>query len=445
MSENPAVSIIVPVYNAEKVLKRCVDSILNQEYKDLEVILVDDGSKDSSGEICDWYAEKDDRVQVIHKVNTGVSDTRNVALDRARGTYLQFLDSDDWITADATKLFVRAAEENSCDLVVSDFYRVVGERVSRKGDIEDDQVLSRAEYAEHMMENPADFYYGVLWNKLYRRDIVERHHIRMDVDVRWCEDFLFNLEYILHAERFCALQVPLYYYVKTEGSLVTQNISISKTMKMKLMVFEYYNDFFKNVYEEENYDKKKLQVYRFLIDAAGDGAVPPSILPGAKKLGSERTLVDQTAIGSDGIFMDVYRSRKLLDRYLEVAALEENLSLNEVHLLFCLTQPHAAVNRRELADFADMPYSTLLATLQLLVMKGLVKVSEIRSGEDGKRLSIQLTAEAEPVLAGIATALGDFEQARLDGFTEEEKVQYARLNNKMKENMIKVLRRKYEI
>ena len=148
------------------------------------------------------YAAADARITVIHKENTGVSDSRNLAISQACGTYLQFLDSDDWITPDATKLFVRAAIEHDCDLVIADFYRVVGERVSYKGDIEDDGVLTREEFAAHMMENPADFYYGVLWNKLYRRDLVEKYHLRMDVSVNWCEDFLFNLEYILHANVF---------------------------------------------------------------------------------------------------------------------------------------------------------------------------------------------------------------------------------------------------
>ena len=108
----PIVSIIVPVYNAEKFLNRCVDSILGQEYKDFELILVDDGSRDMSGSICDAYAKTDERVVVIHKENSGVSDTRNQGIERAKGTYLQFVDSDDWLTPDATKLMVRAAEND---------------------------------------------------------------------------------------------------------------------------------------------------------------------------------------------------------------------------------------------------------------------------------------------------------------------------------------------
>ena len=111
---SPTVSIIVPVYNAEHTISRCIESILNQKYTDFELLLVNDGSTDRSGAICDAYAARDSRVRVIHKENSGVSDTRNTALNQAKGTYLQFLDSDDWITPDATSSLVRTAESGSC-------------------------------------------------------------------------------------------------------------------------------------------------------------------------------------------------------------------------------------------------------------------------------------------------------------------------------------------
>ena len=166
MVQNPTVSIIVPVYNAAKTLRRCVDSVLRQEFSDFELLLVDDGSRDDSPAICDEYAQLDGRVQVIHKKNAGVSAARNDALDRARGTYLQFLDSDDWLAPEAARLLVRAAQESRCDLVIADFYRVSGDRISHKGEIDEEGVMTREEFAGYMMENPADYYYGVLWNKL---------------------------------------------------------------------------------------------------------------------------------------------------------------------------------------------------------------------------------------------------------------------------------------
>ncbi|MBD9083166.1 MAG: glycosyltransferase [Lachnospiraceae bacterium] len=460
----PMVSIIVPIYNAENYLRRCVDSILNQEYTDFELLLVNDGSTDASGDICEEYGDRDPRVIVIQKENTGVSDSRNRALDRARGKYLQFLDSDDWITPDATRLFVRAAEEYGCDMVISDFYRVVGERLSTKGDIEEEGVLTREEFAAHMMENPADFYYGVLWNKLYRRDIVEEHNLRMDTDINWCEDFMFNLEYIRYAKVFYALHAPIYYYVKRKGSLASQGINISKTVKMKLNVFEYYNNFYKHVLEEEDYEKNRLQVYRFFIDAAGDGTVPPSILPGSKKLGDERVFVNTEILQAEGPAGEDYRKRKLLEHYLEPVALKGDLKVMDVRLLLCLCEKHEWDSRRELADFAGISRTNLTSGLQRLTMKGFLKVEEVKEPkpskkdkttgknkmktaemtetkrkERGGRIAATILPAADAIMKELKMAQRDYDAARFAGFTEEELIKYADLSEKIKENTKNIL------
>lgn len=460
----PMVSIVVPIYNAENYLRRCVDSILNQEYTDFELLLVNDGSTDASGDICEEYGDQDPRVIVIQKENTGVSDSRNRALDRARGKYLQFLDSDDWITPDATRLFVRAAEEYGCDMVISDFYRVVGERLSTKGDIEEEGVLTREEFAAHMMENPADFYYGVLWNKLYRRDIVEEHNLRMDTDINWCEDFMFNLEYIRYAKVFYALHAPIYYYVKRKGSLASQGINISKTVKMKLNVFEYYNNFYKHVLEEEDYEKNRLQVYRFFIDAAGDGTVPPSILPGSKKLGDERVFVNTEILQAEGLAGEDYRKRKLLEHYLEPVALKGDLKVMDVRLLLCLCEKHEWDSRRELADFAGISRTNLTSGLQRLTMKGFLKVEEVKEPkpskkdkttgknktktaemtetkrkERGGRIAATILPAADAIMKELKMAQRDYDAARFAGFTEEELIQYADLSEKIKENTKNIL------
>ena len=433
---NPTVSIIVPVYNAEATISRCIESIINQEYRDFELLLIDDGSTDSSGTICDRYAAEDSRIRLIHKENTGVSETRNMALDLACGTYLQFLDSDDWITPNATRLFVEEAERYHCDMVISDFYRVVGKRVAHKGDIDDDCVLTQEEFSAHMLQNPADFYYGVLWNKLYRRDIVEKYHLRMNPEISWCEDFMFNLEYIRHAEVFYALQVPVYYYVKTKGSLASQGMSISKTIKMKLMVFEYYNNFYKHVLDEEDYEKSRLQVYRFLVDAAGDGAVPPSFFSGSKKLGEERNSVSQEVVAGEGILMNDYRDRKLLDYYLEPIAQKNNLTLGEVRLLLCLSQLRHIGTRKEIADFAGITVRSLSLLLQRLSLKNMLKCEENRTT---KELKITFLPLASPIQNEIAAAQSNFEQAKYAGFTEDELIQYAALTEKIKNNIQKIL------
>lgn len=208
----PVVSLIIPVYHAEKYLRRCLDSALQQTFSDMEIIVVNDGSEDASLEICREYEAKDSRFHVLDKENTGVSDSRNRAIAMAQGEYLQFLDSDDWLAPDATESLVYAARKYDCDLVIADFYRVDGAVFTEKHHIREHGLLTREQYAEYMMQEPADFYYGVLWNKLYRRSVIEEHQIRMNPELRWCEDFLFNLSYIRYAERFTAIQTPVYYY-----------------------------------------------------------------------------------------------------------------------------------------------------------------------------------------------------------------------------------------
>lgn len=469
----PKVSIIVPVYNAEKSLARCVDSILNQEFRDFELILMDDGSKDRSGEICDGYARADARVVVVHKENTGVSDTRNQAIARARGTFLQFVDSDDWLTADATKLMVRAAEETGCDMVIADFYRVVGEMVSRKGDIDADQVIGREAFVGFMMENPADYYYGVLWNKLYRRSLVEAHGIRMDAKLSWCEDFLFNLEYVRYATTFYALRTPVYYYVKTKGSLVNQKISFARTVEMKLAMFECYNDFFKHVLDEDAYERKRLQVYHFLVDAAKDGFVFQATIPGTQKLGEERSQALQEVISEDGIIVEKYRDRKLLERYLESVALKYDMTLAELSLLLYRKDAGKALSRKDLAELMHMSREDLRAALQKLVSRGMLEVVDVprkrreaaeiaeATGLFGKRgeaqdadangmtkkkreprkIRLELLPASDAVLQDIAAAERDYEQAKFRGFTEDELRQYTALERRVQENEKQILQK----
>ena len=198
----PLVTLIIPVYNAERYLRRCLDSVAAQTFTDMEVLLMNDGSTDGSLAICKEYEDRDLRFHTIDKENSGVSNTRNIAMKLARGMYLQFLDSDDWITPDATESLVRAAVEDDCDLVIADFYRVNGKHYVEKKHIKKKDVMSREEFAMEMADDPADYYYGVMWNKLYRRSIIEEHELRCDASMNWCEDFLFNLQFIRHGQRF---------------------------------------------------------------------------------------------------------------------------------------------------------------------------------------------------------------------------------------------------
>lgn len=443
---NPTVSIIVPIYNAEKYIERCVDSIVSQEYRDIEIILADDGSSDASGSLCDEFAERDSRITVIHKENTGVSDTRNVAIEAACGEYLQFVDSDDWLAPNATEILVRTAKNNNCDLVIADFYRVVGERVSQKGDIDTDELMTREEFAEYMMQNPADFYYGVLWNKLYKREIVKKHNLCMDRNISWCEDFMFNLEYIRFAERFMAVQVPVYYYVWRKGSLVNQGaLGVSRTIKMKLSVFEYYNNFYKHVLDEKDYEKNRLRVYRFLVDSAGDGIVLPTIFPNSIKLGDETVSVSEEAIAGEGIFLDNYRKRKFLEYCMDSAAKKYDLSYREIKILFYLSDMSLEFTKKELADIIGISRSSLSLGIKKLEAKDYIRVDErkslngIRGTQREKKFKARMLEDAAPVLKEICASFSRYEHGMFEDFEEEELIEYARLEEKIKRNIQRVL------
>lgn len=268
----PLVTLIVPVYNVAPYLENCLRSIREQTYPELEILLVNDGSTDSSPEICRSFERSDPRFRLIDKPNSGVSDSRNVAISQAQGKYLEFLDADDWLTHDAVETFVHAAESTGADLVLCHFYRVAGDRVAQRGHIKKQRVLTRQEFAESMMKAPANYYYGVLWNKLYRRSIVEAHRLRCPDQVDWCEDFLFNLNYIEHIRLMTAVPKPVYYYRKREDSLVNADVSLRRTVAMKRSTFNYYKELYQKL---DLYEEQKGRIYSYLLSAATDGAVGP--------------------------------------------------------------------------------------------------------------------------------------------------------------------------
>ena len=264
----PLVSIIVPVYNAEVYLGPCLERLRSQTWPDLEIILVNDGSTDGSGQLCAAAARVDGRIRFLDRPNGGVSAARNAALAAAKGDYLQFSDSDDLLTPDATETLVRAAQVTGADLVISHFFRVDGEKQAQRGHIKGERLLTRQEFAQEMVKAPANYYYGALWNKLYRRSIVEKQGLRFEEGVSWSEDFLFNLEYLRHVRLVAAVPKPLYYYHKRPGSLITSQATLRKVIRMKRDTFDYY----KNLYQDlDLYDEQKARVYRYLISTATDG------------------------------------------------------------------------------------------------------------------------------------------------------------------------------
>ena len=280
MTEKPLVSVIVPIYNAQDHIARCVESIRRQTYQNLEILLLNDGSKDVSLEVCRMYAKVDPRIVLIDKANSGVAATRNMGLREAKGKYLQFVDADDTIQPYATELLVRHAEESGADLVIAHYNRISPPKPRAEGSQRPERPtrvqtfgflmegpMTKEEFAAGLMQEPASFYYGVMWNKLYRREIIMAHDIRCDEEFTWSEDMLFNLSYIRYADSFYAIRTPLYYYSRRRKHSLSASVNPAQVVTTKASLFKYYKELYVQL---GLYDQYKLQIYSYLVATAKD-------------------------------------------------------------------------------------------------------------------------------------------------------------------------------
>ena len=216
MNREPLLSVIVPVYNVEQYLARCVDSILAQTYENLEVILVDDGAGDRSGVICDDFAAKDQRVKVLHKENGGLSSARNAGMELATGEYIAFVDSDDWITPDAYEHLVDLAQKYDVKLVCGGRFDVNGKNGEKKVGLcpKKEEIISAEELVGRIF----------LWDgcdssacdKLYHRSLLENFRYP---EGKVCEDVPVTYRIVLTAERVAMSDRPFYHYYHRTGSI----------------------------------------------------------------------------------------------------------------------------------------------------------------------------------------------------------------------------------
>ncbi len=212
-------SVIIPVYNVEKYLKECVNSVLRQTFTDFELILVDDGSKDGSSAICDEYAKCDNRIQVIHKKNGGQSSARNIGVSNAKGKYVVFLDSDDLICSDSFLEELHSKTIHSPDVIVYRYYKYWETKISDCG----------ISYAGITQRNKADFLYELVkrdaffcscWSKTIRSDLLKEHNIVFDETLS-CEDMDWYYSVIEHAKSFEIIDKPYVYYRQRENSVTS--------------------------------------------------------------------------------------------------------------------------------------------------------------------------------------------------------------------------------
>lgn len=235
------VSVVIPIYNVEKYLRECVDSVRNQTYRDLEIILVDDGSPDHCGEICDAYAEEDARIKVIHKKNGGLSDARNAGLDIAEGEYIYFLDSDDYIKSDAIELLVQCIEKEQADLVYFEAETIFEDFEDpnyREEFIRSNRYKTAAGAAVHLSHLRHGEYFSVAWLLFMRSDFLKENRLRFYKGIIH-EDELFTPTAFIKAVRAASLKKPLYVRRMRANSIMSGNNSLKSLKGYSVCIREY--------------------------------------------------------------------------------------------------------------------------------------------------------------------------------------------------------------
>lgn len=221
------VSIIIPIYNGEKYISACIRGLLKQTYQNIECILVDDGSSDSSGKICDFFAEKDTRVKVLHQQNSGVSVARNAGIEIAEGKYLVFFDVDDFVTEYVIEENVKIAEKNNVDVVLFCFwYFIVNENKKIDNGMKKSYIGSKEEFfREKLIETVENEMFNAPWNKMYRKDFLIRNDLKFDAMFSIYEDAVFAAKMFQYADKIAINNKKYYTYVlRPTGSAITKYV-----------------------------------------------------------------------------------------------------------------------------------------------------------------------------------------------------------------------------
>jgi glycosyltransferase involved in cell wall biosynthesis len=253
-SQMPLVSIIIPVYNTQKYIHECIDSVINQTYKSIEIIIVNDGSTDKSGEICEEYSKHDKRIKVFHISNNGPSSARNIGIDHANGENIMFLDSDDYIDTDMINNMLSEMNENNSDLVING-HKICFEEKDRK--------IVKVYFNKTTYINRKDFlndfskYFMALniWGKLYRTKIIKENNIRFINNLSLGEDLMFNSKYYNNVNRVSVLNNVHYNYRQVRDSLVHKDIRDRDEM-----IFIFYNAVKPLLINNDLYNERNKQI-----------------------------------------------------------------------------------------------------------------------------------------------------------------------------------------
>ena len=258
------ISIIVPVYNVENYIEKCVNSIINQTYKNIEIIIVDDGSKDNSGKKCDELAKKDNRIKVIHKLNGGLSDARNSGMKIANGKYIGFVDSDDYIKEDMFETLYKLNKKYNSDISIVSYYEIYRGKIISVRDSKKLEELSKLEAIKELLIDTKIQSYA--WNKLFKKELFEGIEFPTNKNF---EDIATTLLLFERANKVVLLEDPKYYYVRRDDSIVGDRNY--KTYKDYLDViydkYKYLDGKYKeiDVYNAYNFVINMIWVYTIIV------------------------------------------------------------------------------------------------------------------------------------------------------------------------------------
>ena len=226
------ITVVVSIYKVEKYLNKCIESLLNQTYKDFEIILVDDGSPDKCPEMCDNWEKKDSRIRVFHKENGGLSSARNCGIEHAKGEFIIFPDPDDWVEPDYLERVLALREEYDADLSICGHY--IGKNINNKKAAL--SVLTTEEALEQLMM--PRLFCGYAWNKLYSMKIINNNNLRFDTELGMVQDLHFNVRYFQFCEKIVYDPKPLYHYVIDRGGVTSRYTTLTPRKISGLKTYE---------------------------------------------------------------------------------------------------------------------------------------------------------------------------------------------------------------
>lgn len=244
------VSIIIPVYNAEKYLKKCIDSVLGQTLKEIEIILINDGSTDNSATILDEYAKNHKNIKVIHQTNSGPAKARNIALENANGEFIGFLDADDYVASDMFETLYNTASQHNVDIVISDYFNVKKDLIKHQGhfNIPTNQIINKNQIYDLLTKANE---LRILWfagKGIYRANIIKNNNISYPT-LKLGEETVFVLDCMLSANSMYYLNKPFYYYIQTPNSLTRTKYKENLLKQLEDLYFEK-----KEIYTKHNYN-----------------------------------------------------------------------------------------------------------------------------------------------------------------------------------------------